>query len=87
MFDHAEDLPFVQLEDPVLLIKLFSFFVVDGGHLLKHISTVFIMLLVALLLNSVELDHLFVLTLHVFGFDVWPVCVMIVLEELLILFL
>ena len=76
----------MQLEDPVLLIKLFSLFVVDCGHLLKHISTVLVMLLIAHFLDFVVLDHLFVLKLHISRFNVWPVCVIIILEKLLILF-
>ena len=77
----------MQLEDPVLLIKIFALLVVDGGHLLEHISTVLIMLLIARFLDSVILDHLLVLELHVFWFDIWPMCIIIIFEELLILFL
>ena len=87
MFDYSEDLPFVQLEDPILLIKIFALFVVDGGHLLEHISTILTMLLIAHFLDFVILDHLFVLKLHVFWFDIWPVCILIIFQELLILIL
>ena len=77
----------MQLEDPVFLIKLISLFVVKGGHLLEHISTEPIMLLITLFLDFVELEHLFVLEFHVFRLDVGPVRIIIIFEELLILFL